>query len=335
MAPRRRHKTPLVPTLVALAWMGASVACARTPGPGGAIQVDEVYFVSRAQDVAADVGTEAVRGTLAVAQGVRLVTDAPARPGRWRVDGVAQTDPLDAGVLQLGLRATRRDGAEPPLQAYVPLSDPRGPSVIDAAQRAWTLITAMRAVRAAGPARWREVLTEADPARASAQRGAHVGAAPVRALCAPGPTAVVCTTASGRAQLRAVALERLVHRRAQGATAALLDVVRYALDDGADAYERELGLRAVGGLVALRAQNAVLPLIDLAQRREPALVQQLVYAIGALGGRHAEGYLVTVAGGHPDHAVRQAARRAVADLVARVAEEHRFSTPSPRGPEPA
>lgn len=299
------------------------------------MQVDEIDFVSRVQIVADDAGTQALRHTLAVAEGVRLSTDAPAHPGRWRVDGVAQTDPLDAGALQLGLRATRRDGAEPPLQAFVPLPDPGGPSVQGAAQRAWTLITAMRAVRAAGPERWREVLTEADPTQAAAQRTTHHGPAAVRALCAPGPTAVACATASGQAQLRAVALERMVNRRTQGATPALLDVVRRAFDDEADAYGRELGLRAVGGLVALRAQDAVLPLIDLAQRREPVLVQQLVYAIGALGGRHAEGYLVTVASGHPDRAVREAARRAVADLAARVAEDSATATPDPRGPEPA
>ena len=76
----------------------------------------------------------------------------------------------------------------------------------------------------------------------------------------------------------------------------------------------ELVLRAIGALVAIKDPRAVEPIIDLGKRREAEFVLQTVYAIGAIGGRVAEAYLVTLASGHPNEAVRKGAEQALAEM---------------------
>jgi hypothetical protein len=76
----------------------------------------------------------------------------------------------------------------------------------------------------------------------------------------------------------------------------------------------ELVLRAVGALVAIKDPRAVEPIIDLGKRREAEFVLQTVFAIGAIGGRVAEAYLVTIASGHPSEAVRRGAEQALTEM---------------------
>ena len=80
-------------------------------------------------------------------------------------------------------------------------------------------------------------------------------------------------------------------------------------------------LKAIGELVELRARAAVPKLIDLAQTADPRLgtdprfQMQIIYALGAIGGAESEAYLYTIASGHPDEMVRNAAREASAELA--------------------
>ncbi|MBN2361368.1 MAG: HEAT repeat domain-containing protein [Deltaproteobacteria bacterium] len=115
------------------------------------------------------------------------------------------------------------------------------------------------------------------------------------------PTGELLATLQGDdRELRLHALSLLAERRDPAAYQALVG----ALEDD----DAQIALRAVGGLVALGDPRAVGALTDLTHRKSPALVRQIVYAVGAIGGREAEAYLFTVASGHPDPEVQRAAR---------------------------
>jgi hypothetical protein len=85
----------------------------------------------------------------------------------------------------------------------------------------------------------------------------------------------------------------------------------------------ELVLRAVGALVAIGDERAVEPLIELTRRKDPRFVVQVVFALGAIGGRTAQGYLVTLASGHPVEAVRTSAAQALEELAGQSADRGR------------
>jgi HEAT repeat protein len=69
----------------------------------------------------------------------------------------------------------------------------------------------------------------------------------------------------------------------------------------------------VGALAQIGDPRAVGPLIELSRRREGPFVAQMVRAVGDIGGSEAEAYLETIASGHPDPVVAQAAREALRD----------------------
>jgi hypothetical protein len=71
--------------------------------------------------------------------------------------------------------------------------------------------------------------------------------------------------------------------------------------------------RAVGALAQIGDPRAVGPIIALARRREGPFVAQMVRAIGDIGGPEAEAYLETMAAGHPDPQVVEAAKEALRD----------------------
>ncbi len=75
--------------------------------------------------------------------------------------------------------------------------------------------------------------------------------------------------------------------------------------------------RAIGGLVELREPKAVPVLIDLTRGKEPSFMREVVYALGAIGGEEAEAYLYTVAQGHDQPAIREAATQALEELKTR------------------
>jgi HEAT repeat protein len=87
-----------------------------------------------------------------------------------------------------------------------------------------------------------------------------------------------------------------------------------------DSADDSVKMKAIGELVELKAKESVPKLIDLAQTRDPRLgtdprfQMQIIYALGSIGGSEAEAYLYTIASGHPDEVVRNAAREASAEL---------------------
>jgi HEAT repeat protein len=74
----------------------------------------------------------------------------------------------------------------------------------------------------------------------------------------------------------------------------------------------ELVERAVGALDQIKDPRAVEPLIELSHRREGPFVAQLARIIGDIGGPEADAYLLTLASGHPEPMVRNAAEQALA-----------------------
>lgn len=117
--------------------------------------------------------------------------------------------------------------------------------------------------------------------------------------------------------LQTYAIRRTAQRRDLTAAPILRGLVVQAAETGAPLTAQALGLQAVGSLMALCDREAVLPMVALAQHREPAFVVQLAHAIGQVGGPMAEAYLVTLASGHLDDQVRQGAAQALQDLQLR------------------
>ena len=66
-------------------------------------------------------------------------------------------------------------------------------------------------------------------------------------------------------------------------------------------------LRIIGALAEIGDERAVPALIELTRRQDDYFVLQVIYAVGVIGGRIAEGFLVTLAGGHASEHVRQVA----------------------------
>ncbi len=79
--------------------------------------------------------------------------------------------------------------------------------------------------------------------------------------------------------------------------------------------DRDVVLRTMGALEALRDRRAVRPLIELADPlKDPEFAIQIVYVLGAIGGSDAEAYLYTLENGATDPQVRSAAAEASAEL---------------------
>ena len=81
--------------------------------------------------------------------------------------------------------------------------------------------------------------------------------------------------------------------------------------------------RIMGALVAIGDVRAVTPLIDIAQKKEAGFLSQVVFAVGAIGGRTARAFLVVLASGHPDEEVQRSARDALDELLQRQPAAHR------------
>jgi len=134
----------------------------------------------------------------------------------------------------------------------------------------------------------------------------------LRAALAPPEQGSAQTVVSFNLQFFAV--RRLAQRRDLGALGALRGLVVRAGAPGATPQDEALALQAVGSLVALGDRQAVLPMIALTRQRPPTFVVQMAHAIGALGGPMAEAFLVTLASGHLDGEVREAAATALDEL---------------------
>jgi hypothetical protein len=89
--------------------------------------------------------------------------------------------------------------------------------------------------------------------------------------------------------------------------------------------------RAIGALVEMQATSAVPALIDLVKDSNMGFVQEIVFAIGEIGGEEAEAYLFTMAQGHDQPDVQAAAQQALDTLDA----SRKLRTPEARGQQSA
>lgn len=107
------------------------------------------------------------------------------------------------------------------------------------------------------------------------------------------------------------AIERLGRLKTTAAIDPLLDI---ATDRGG---RQDLILKSIGALVAIGDERVVDPLIDLTTRQEPAFVLQIMFAVSSLGGRTAEGFLLTMSEGHPNAQVQRGAKDALNEMLSR------------------
>lgn len=133
-----------------------------------------------------------------------------------------------------------------------------------------------------------------------------------RDLEARGDEAVVQALVDPDRRVRGFAIARAGERRVGAAVSSLCERLKLGAEP-----EPELLLRIVGALAAIGDERAAGPLIDATKNRDPAFVVQVAFALGAVGGPTAEGYLVTLASGHPAEAVQRAAADALRDLKTR------------------
>lgn len=111
-----------------------------------------------------------------------------------------------------------------------------------------------------------------------------------------------------RPEVRLFAIDRLGALRA---TTAVLPLCAH-LDD--KTTEHSVALRIVGALEAIRDPRAADCLITYADQINPQALTSVLFALAQVGGRSAEGYLVTMAGGHPTDYVRAQAQQALKTL---------------------
>ncbi|MFY2559728.1 HEAT repeat domain-containing protein [Corallococcus terminator] len=110
-------------------------------------------------------------------------------------------------------------------------------------------------------------------------------------------------------RIREFALRTLAERQHPAAAPLLIDRLTES-NDG------DILRKTIGALVEMKARVAVPALIDLARGRDNGFVQELVFAVGEIGGPEAEAYLYTVAQGHDAPAVQAAAQQALETLYA-------------------
>ena len=122
-------------------------------------------------------------------------------------------------------------------------------------------------------------------------------------------------------RLREIALRTLAERQHPAAAPLLIEQLKGASD--VDSVRKTMGV-----LVEMKARVAVPVLIDLARGRELGFVQEIVFAVGEIGGPEAEAYLYTVAQGHDAPAVQAAAQQALETLYA----SRKHSNAEARGP---
>ncbi|MCP3137871.1 HEAT repeat domain-containing protein [Pyxidicoccus xibeiensis] len=125
-------------------------------------------------------------------------------------------------------------------------------------------------------------------------------------------------------RIREFALRTLAERQHPAAAPLLIERLKEATD--ADGVRKTMG-----ALVEMKARVAVPVLIDLARGRDVGFVQEIVFAVGEIGGPEAEAYLYTVAQGHDAPAVQAAAQQALDTLYA----SRRPPTAEARGPDHA
>jgi hypothetical protein len=164
---------------------------------------------------------------------------------------------------------------------------------------------------------WRRALSDAS------QRAAGGLAAALRAE-AKTVDGLVADLAAKDPRTREEAVRVLGERRSRQAVPALID--RLGKED------LRIGQRIVATLAQIGDERAVPALIELTRSSDPAGLS-LVRFIADIGGPEAEGYLLTLASGHPDPRVRDAAQEAL-DELARRAKDAPVAARSAKMPAP-
>ncbi|NBD12087.1 MULTISPECIES: HEAT repeat domain-containing protein [Corallococcus] len=121
--------------------------------------------------------------------------------------------------------------------------------------------------------------------------------------------ALVADLRAADSRIREFALRTLAERKHPAAAPLLID----RLKDTSDADQVR---RTIGALAEMKAKSAVPALIDLARGRDSGFLQEIVFAVGEIGGPEAEAYLYTVAQGHDTPSVQAAAQQALDTLYA-------------------
>lgn len=97
-------------------------------------------------------------------------------------------------------------------------------------------------------------------------------------------------------------VNRLGEMRALDAVDALVKLLQVE-------QESEVLLRLIGALAQIGDDKGVEAMIATTRLKDEGFVVQVIYAVGGIGGRMAEAFLVTLASGHPSPRVQNAARR--------------------------
>jgi hypothetical protein len=279
--PSRRLASVLAPL--------ALVACGGLPGLGGCDRpITYVDLVDRAADEGSGVErAELERAARAVIDGLPGFSFRSARGGEvgWQLT-LAIEQRTDHATTPGAPGRTRSVGVS---LALFPLEAGREERV-DVEQ----LTTAE--VQAGAP--WAPLVRAAIEAA-----GAKLAAAVV--LTRGDDDAVLAALGSSDAEVRARAVQLAGSRRIRAAAAPIAAMLAApGVDDGT--------LLQVGGALASIGDPAAAgPMIDALRGRPPAVVGAMLHALGALGGREAEAYLITVREGHPEPSLREIARQAL------------------------
>jgi hypothetical protein len=134
----------------------------------------------------------------------------------------------------------------------------------------------------------------------------------VRQLDVSADSLVIGALGDRDARLREYAIQLAGERRLKRAVEPLCKLLGSEVNDS-------LVFKAIGALVSIGDPRAVEPLIELSHQKDRVFVLQVVFAVGAIGGRTAKAYLVTLASGHPDDEVRRGAKDALEELQRRTA----------------
>lgn len=135
---------------------------------------------------------------------------------------------------------------------------------------------------------------------------------------------LVAELSSKDERAREVALWVLADRRRPEAVERLLTRLG---EGGLTAYEVR---RSIGVFVDFRERRAVPKLIDLAREAQGLSLQEVIYALGAIGGEEAQAYLYTLVQGHDQPAIVEAAKEALGELESRARRRPGAETPEGR-----
>lgn len=281
------------------AWLAFSLsvcswACEPSQPP---LRVDSLRFEGPSQLLPTAVGRASLERVLQADPRVRLSLRAAktspscSSTGPVRVVATLRPHGDASGPLRLRLQATpvcHTSGAtvhyvsERPVPADAVLAE----RLDDVMAACWQGIADLRRLETQGPAAWVAQLSDASAA----------------------------TQSVAELERATFATQRLAQLRHKEAVAPLLEQLHRSQSDSANHATQALALQALGALVAIGDTSAVLSIIDFAQHKDEQLLLQLAYAVGALGGPVAQGWLVTLASGHPDEMVQRAAAEALAEM---------------------